>query len=407
MKLNTHSWSHNDKAVNLLNLFKYLNYKELENTAKYVVFEKQSKYYVVVKTEKGYVYYKTDRPKEKLKGTDIIKTFVSSIETKSNSSIWSKIDSKYKEYLDSGEDLQQSKNLEIVPTGFNHFLEMNLPVESPEDSLYRDIMNDPQLEDRIYQDTEGKILFPLYNNDKSVCGYLTDHGKSVTAYKHTRLDEGIWFNKIPKKIEQILVFKDPKEAIAFYSNFKLDNTLYVACSNINYTTTKMLFDIKKASKSKEFIVSFTGTKKINGYLQDLNFVSFLREDDFNISIRGDHMYLVFKKPEEKIFAKFYRKVVEFNESISKEYIRFNQITNQPLVQKNSIIPKRLEDGNIVCIVPLEVNAIKFITWAYFKFFLAKEMGILKPKENNWYAQYQKLTSNNEKVDTYEEFRLAM
>ncbi len=407
MKFNKHSWSHSDGVVNLLNLFKYLNFKEIETTQQYVVYSKQSNYYVVIKTSEGYTYYKTERPKEKLKGTDIIKTFVSSIETKSNNSIWSKIDTKYKEYLDSGDDTQAHVDLDIVDQNFNHFLGLKHPLETHDMSIYKEVQNDPQMSNRIFQDKNGNIIFPIYNNDKDICGYLIDEGNQIKPYDHTKLDQGIWFNNIPKKIEQIFVFKNPKEAIAFYLNFKLENTLFVSCSTVNYVTTRMLFDIKKVSKAKQFIVSFTGAKKINGYIYDLNFISFLREDDFNVTIRGDHMHLVFKKPEEKAFVKFYKKILEFNETISKEYVKFNEITNQPVVQKNSIVPKRQENGNIVCIVPLEVNAIKFIAWAYFKFFLSKEIDILKPRENNWFSQYEKMVSNQSKSETYDVFRLAM
>ncbi|SEC68294.1 hypothetical protein SAMN04489761_3492, partial [Tenacibaculum sp. MAR_2009_124] len=42
--------------------------------------------------------------------------------------------------------------------------------------------------------------------------------------------------------------------------------------------------IKEIAKAKKLIISFTGSKDIDGYLRDLQFISFLTQDNFNVSI---------------------------------------------------------------------------------------------------------------------------
>ncbi|WP_218134062.1 hypothetical protein, partial [Tenacibaculum sp. MAR_2009_124] len=64
----------------------------------------------------------------------------------------------------------------------------------------------------------------------------------------------------------------------------MDDSLYLAIPDINYETTKILMKIKEIAKAKKLIISFTGSKDIDGYLRDLQFISFLTQDNFNVSI---------------------------------------------------------------------------------------------------------------------------
>jgi len=48
-----------------------------------------------------------------------------------------------------------------------------------------------------------------------------------------------------------------------------------------------------------------------------------------------------------------------------------------------------QDGNRLSVrVPIEVNAIKFFVWSYYKNYLKNSIDILKPKLNSWYLEYE-------------------
>ncbi|TBN14400.1 hypothetical protein [Hyunsoonleella pacifica] len=315
---------------------------------------------------------------------------VSRIEGKNNESLWDKIDEYYNKILNTEELLlkgSSNKNLVKVTPSFNHFLSYNIPLNSKQSDLYSKVYQTVAFDERIYQNASGEALFPLYNGNNEINGYFVDTTDGVKAYKESSFKNSLWFSNIPDDMEWLLIFNNPREAVAFHQKFDLDKALYIALGEINYETTKLLFQIKNLTKSKRLIVSFTGEKKIESYIRDLNFFSFMDSSNFSMQLYDGEIKVGFKIGEEKTFVRFYNSVRRYNEGLSKSFLKYNKIIDQHRINKYSITVS--QEGNRLSVrVPLEVNAIKFFVWSYYKNYLKNSIDILKPKLNSWFLEYE-------------------
>lgn len=412
MLININFWRQENQKVYLPGLMEDLGYILLENNAKYLVYKKQRYFYIVILTSDGYCFYKSHRPGEKLYALDIIEEFVSAKEGEKNENIWAKINGAYKELSSNNsfysENVMDKVALSIVDKSFNHFLEKIKPLTSHNENIYNDLSDHSIFKNRIFQNLEDKTIFPLFNIDNEIAGLLEDRNGVMIPREFTNIDFGIWYSNVPKKINSILVFSTAKEAIAFHKKFQLENVVYFSLGTINYNTTHLLFEIKKIAKVSKLIVSFTGNKKIEGYVKDLQFISYLQRDNFSIAVQDKEISIIFSLEEERRFFNFYNNIREFNAILAQEFERENRYTDQDRINRQSIRIHKTDD-KITVKLPVEVNAIKYMVWNYFKNYLNTSLDILKPKEENWEGEYYHYLTSNKNADenTYSEFRIAL
>lgn len=386
----SNSWLDKDHLINLPNLFKHFGFSMTNESEEYLVFKRKKQYCVLVFCEDKFLYYHVKSPKNKFSASNLVIEEVSRIEGKNNESLWDKIDEYYNKILNTEELLlkgSSNNNLVKVTPSFNHFLSYNIPLNSKQSDLYSKVYQTAAFDERIYQNASGEALFPLYNGNNEINGYFVDTKDEVKAYKESSFKNSLWFSNIPDDMEWLLIFNNPREAVAFHQKFDLDKALYIALGEINYETTKLLFQIKNLTKSKRLIVSFTGGKKIESYIRDLNFFSFMDSSNFSMQLYDGEIKVGFKIGEEKTFVRFYNSVRRYNEGLAKSFLKYNKIIDQHRINKYSITVS--QEGNRLSVrVPLEVNAIKFFVWSYYKNYLKNSIDILKPKLNSWFLEYE-------------------
>ena len=386
----SNSWLDKDHLINLPKLFEHFGFSRTGESKKFLVFTRKKQNCIVVFCEDRFLYYHVKSPKNKFSASNLVIEEVSRIEGKNNESLWDKIDEYYSKILNT-EDLQikndTENNLVKVTSSFNHFLSYNIPFNSTQSDLYAKVYQTEAFEERIYQNDLGETLFPLFNGNNEINGYLVDTTQGVIAYKESSFKNSLWFSNIPDDMEWLLIFNNPREAISFHQKFNLEKAVYIALGEINYETTKLLFQIKNLTKSKRLIVSFTGLRKIESYIRDLNFFSFMDNSNFSMQLYDGEIKVGFKIGEEKTFVRFYNSVRRFNEGLAKSFLKYNKIIDQHRINKYSINVSQ-EGSKLNVRVPLEVNAIKFFVWSYYKNYLKNSIDILKPKLNSWYLEYE-------------------
>ncbi|WP_133067266.1 hypothetical protein [Flagellimonas pacifica] len=367
--------------------------------------------YVVVYTEQGYRYYKVQRPQEKLKASDLVREHVSRVEGSHNESIWDRVNAYYEDILKSKDMVLQGPPdpvLEKVDADFNHF---HLYIEQGNaiaDNFYSDILGSEKFGTRIGSSKANEVLFPLQNLQNEVCGYFVDTKTGVGDYGESAIGNSLWYSNIPESIDWLIVFKDPREAIAFDKKFRLKNVVYLALGEINYDTTRILFQIQRLTKLKKIVLTFTGSKKIEGYLRDLHFISLMDDSNFLLTLNERDLSVRFDIGEEKSFLRFFNSTKKFNQGLAKSFLNYNKVINQNLINQNSILVSK-EDDNIKVRVPLEVNAIKYFVWSYFKNYLSKSLDILKPTYANWNSEWeatQSIQLKGKEVQP-EDYRIAL
>ncbi len=409
MKIDSHYWSDTDQTVLLMNLFEYLHFTLEEETTQYLRYSKERKHYIVIHTDSGYYYYSCAHPEEKLRASDSIASFCSGIVTRDDSSIWERITRKYEEYLASGLDTTPKHILAKVAYDFNHFEIIPTTMQGVGlMSLYQEALTIPALANTMAMDSEGHLLFPLYNDENVLCGYLCDTPMGVEPYTYSNHISGIWYTGIPKKTDQLILFSTPQEALAFYVQYQPQNTICMACTSINYTTNTIVTKFKKVTKAKKVWFSFTGNTPIQGYMMDLQQIAQMNALDFMLNSTDQYLRVVLRTPDTVVFSKFYRKVQAFNESIVTYYKKYNKTKSvyQDLVNKYSISIKQTEVGDIYCRVPIEASAIKFMICNYQKHFLPNTIGVLKPQEVNWYRDFTKNGKKKSTID-YKTLKIAV
>lgn len=405
------NWLSEDQRIHLPMLFEYLGFQLVQRQKTYYSYSGGGTQYIVIYTEKGYMYYTIERPEEKLSASDLITGHVSKTEGMNKEMLWDKVDTCYQEVLRTDDLLitGDSKNIiEKVAKEFNHFLGYRLPLAKSGDGLYTDSEEMAPFSGRIFQNETGDILFPLFNIQNEVCGYFADMDDGVLPFKESAIKHSLWYSNIPKKIDGLFLFKDPKEALAFHRKFQLKNVVYLALGTINAQTTKILFQIQRLTKVDKLFLSFTGDKKLEGYLRDLHFISFVEDSDFKLSLTDRDMVLDFPMGNEKAFSRFYGHTRRFNTELAQSFLKYNKIIDQNRLNRYSIMVSK--DGEQIKVrLPLETNAIKLLVWSYYKNYLDKTIEILKPTSHNWYSEWETTEGQPQKgkEGQWKDYRIAM
>jgi len=405
------NWLTEDHNIHLPNLMEHWGYKCVTKDRTHLIYKGAGSYFVIIHTADGFLYYKVQRPQEKLSASNLIIEHVSKIEGVDKELVWGKVDRYYSEVLETKDLMMDSSSyegLEKVATEFNHFLSYSSPFRDNPEELYTDVATSTPFAGRVFEGNDDQPLFPLFNIQNEVCGYFTDTTKTVLPYEESAIKHSLWYSNIPKSIEGLFLFKDPKEALAFHTKFQLKNVVYLALGDINAQTTDILFQIQRLTKVDKLHLSFTGDKKIEGYLRDLHFISYIQGFDFKLSLTDRDMLLRFPVGEEKSFSKFYDHTKRFNQELAKSFLKYNKIIDQNMVNKYSVLVSK--DGeNIKVRLPLETNAIKLVVWSYYKNYLNKTIEILKPTTDNWYSEWA--TTKNQikkgKEVHLKEYRIAL
>jgi hypothetical protein len=405
------NWLIEDHLIHLPNLFEHLGYRVVQSENTHLILKNGGEHYVIINTEKGYFYYKVQRPQEKLSASDLITEYVSKVEGIGKELIWDKVDGLYNQVLETKTLLianSPDDTLKIVPKDFNHFLSYRSPLEDTSKDLYHGVESFIPFSGRVFQNQEGGPLFPLFNLQNEVCGYFLDTDKEVVPYKESAIKHSLWYSNIPKRIEGLFLFKDPKEALAFHRKFQLKNVVYMALGAINSQTTDILFQIQRLTKVDKLFLSFTGNKKIEGYLRDLHFISYTKDSDFNLTLTDRDMLLRFPMGKEKSFSRFYDHTRRFNQDLAQSFLNFNKIIDQNRLNKYSILVSK-DNEDIKVRLPIESNAIKLLVWSYYKNYLNKTIDILKPKSDNWYTEWENTQNqvNERKEVQLKEYRIAL
>ncbi|MBC7000347.1 hypothetical protein [Cytophaga sp. FL35] len=404
-------WLTEDHRIDLPKLFTHLGFKLFQKEATHYIFKGGGSYYVVLYSDKAYLYYTIERPEEKLSASDLITAYVSKTEGENKEMLWDKVDAFYNEVIRT-EDLlisDTTKNtMETVGKDFNHFIDYGLPLNQNADWPYASSEDLGPFEGRIVQDKEGKVLFPLFNIQNEVCGYFADTDKGVLPFRESAITHSLWYSNIPKKIDGLFLFKDPKEALAFHRKFSLNNVVYLALGAINTQTTRILFQIQRLTKVDKLFLSFTGNKKLEGYLRDLHFISYVEDSDFKLSLTDRDMALHFPMGNEKSFSKFYNHTRQFNAELAQSFMKYNKIIDQSRLNRYSIMVSK--DGEQIKVrLPLEANAIRLLVWSYYKNYLDKAIEILKPTSHNWYSEWESTEGQQQKgkEGQWKDYRIAM
>jgi len=405
------NWLTEDTRIHLPTLFAHLGFRLDSEERTHQVYTGLGTTYVVFYTEKGFLYYTVQRPQEKLSASDLIIQHVSKTEGKDKELLWDKVHSYYEEVLTTKPLLIASQSvvdMATVPNDFNHFLNDASALDKSGNGLYADIEDSAPFSGRILQNKSGEVLFPLFNIQNEVCGYFGDTDKGVLPSKNSAIKHSLWYSNIPKSIDGLFLFKDPKEALAFHHTFQLQHIVYLALGDINAQTTKILFQIQRLTKVDKIYLSFTGDKKIEGYLRDLHFLSLAEDSGFKLNLTDRDILLQFPIGNEKSFSKFYDHTRRFNKDLLESFLKYNKIVDQNLLNKYSIMVSK--DGEDIKVrLPLETDAIKLLVWSYYKNYLNKKIEILKPTTHNWYSEWELTKGQTKKGKEVhlKEFRIAI
>lgn len=412
--LNT--WLNKDDTIDLPKLFVHFGYEKVSEEDTHILFKRKNSYRVTIHTDNGFLYYHIENPEKKHPASSLIIEEISKIEGKKNESLWDKVNDYYNKVIGS-KDLtlgdSDYKNTVKVPLDFNHFLSYNIPLKTHQSGLYSNAPQSDSFQNRIFENANGEPIFPLFNLQNEVTGYFVDSENGVKKFKESDTKNSLWYSNIPNSIEWLILFNNPKEALAFHSKFHLENAVYIALGEINYETTDILFKIQKDAKVKKIVLSFSGDKKIEGYLRDLNFMSFMDVSNFNLKLRDNEIKIGIKKgkknsDDEKSFIRFYNATKSFNQGLAKSFLKYNKVLDQNRLNRHFIMVEPENDSYVIR-VPLEVNAIKYFVLSYYKNYLNKSIEILKPKQNNWFMEWevsQSLTLNG-KEELLENYKIAL
>jgi hypothetical protein len=352
-----------------------------------------------------------ENPQNKLSASNLIIEEVSRIEGGKNETLWDRVDQKYGEVLGHTElVLEPSKypDRAKVPMDFNHFLSHRVPFKTDPNGLYSNLTGTAPFKDRIFESASGEPLFPLFNLQNEICGYFMDGGEGVQKYGESDTKGSLWYSNVPETMEWLIVLKDPREAIAFHKKFGLGNAVYMALGEINHETTRILFQIQKSAKIKKIVLSFTGNKKIEGYLRDLGFISFIDAASFNFKLGEGDLKVTFQMGDEKSFLRLYNSIKSFNQGLAKSFLKYNRNMDQFRINRHSIMIAK-EGESITVRIPMEVDAIKYFVWSYYKNYLNRSIDILKPKQPNWYLEWesdQRIALKGKEVQM-EDYRIAL
>jgi hypothetical protein len=135
------------------------------------------------------------------------------------------------------------------------------------------------------------------------------------------------------------------------------------------------------------VLSFTGSSKIEGYIQDLMLISFINDSRFLVRVDKDHLTVKFDPEGQKPLAKLHNEILKYNGGLMKEYLKFNKITDQSLLDRKSIVLNQEKEW-VACRIPYEVNALRYFLWSYYRYYMHKIIEIVKPTNANWTIEYE-------------------
>lgn len=394
-------WRTWDDKLDINAVMDYFGYPMTKNEVNHKIYQMGKDYAVVFHTGSGQLYYMCSRPEKKLRVFDLVLTGCSKTEKDSSKGLWNKVDECYS-YLNSKNEFQLA-NLtlskgEIVNDSFNHFEEFAKTLQSS--SLLEDENLKVCFEDRLFEDKEGLLYFPFYNLSNNLTGYVQQKDSKTFPVAESDTSMSIWFSQVPKKIQQLIVFNNPLEAISFQQKFKLSNAVYLAIKNINYETSKILVQIYKQTKVTKMMLSFTGNSKIEGYIDDLMLISCINDGKFFIKLEKDHLMIRFDPESEKSISQLHKEIQKYNQALTKEYLKFNKVVDHTLVnQKSMVLSKHKE--MVACKLPIEINSLRYFLWSYYRNYLGKMIDIIKPQTQNWQHEYNQSTSaSQQEISAY-------
>lgn len=385
-------WRASDDKLDINAVMDYFGYPMIKNEVKHKIYRMGKDHAVVFHTGNRQLYYMCSRPEKKQRVFDLILTGCSKTEKDSSKGLWNKVDACYS-YLNSKKEFQLANvapnKEEIVDESFNHFKEFAKTLKSS--TLLEDDNLKACFEERLFQDDKGLLYFPFYNLSNNLTGLVQQKDSKTFPVAESDTSMSIWFSKVPKKIQQLIVFNNPLEAIYFQQKFKLSNAVYLAIKNINYETSKILVQIYKQTKVAKMMLSFTGNSKIEGYIDDLMLISCINDGKFFIKIEKDHLMIQFDPESEKAISQLHKEIQKYNQALAKEYLKFNKVVDHTLVnQKSMVLSKHKE--MVACKLPIEINALRYFLWSYYRNYLGKMIDIIKPQTQNWQYEYNQSTN---------------
>lgn len=399
-------WRKFDDTLDLVFLMEHFGIDEKRKTSKFISYGTHSSSYILISTDLGYRYYRPSAPEKKLTSFDFILERISRNETNTKLGLWSRLDEFYT-FIAKKPDFflnDTSKHtLETVELNYNHFNDFDTefsltehPVQSTELQIF---------ENRIFENPKGQIYFPYRNLANNLTGYVTEQEGKLSLLAESDISESVWFSEVPKTIKNLVVMKNPMEAMAFQKRFQLEDVIFLALSDINYSSSKILLQILKRTKLKKMVLSFTGSSKIEGYIQDLMLISFINDSRFLVRVDKDHLTVKFRPEGQKPLAKLHNEILKYNGGLLKEYLKFNKITDQSLLDRKSIVLNQEKEW-VACRIPYEVNALRYFLWSYYRNYMHKIIEIVKPKNTNWTLEYEE-NGTYKGVDKLKAFKMAV
>ncbi|TLP81831.1 hypothetical protein [Maribacter sp. ACAM166] len=378
-------WRKFDETLNLIFLMEHFGMEEQRKTNTYRTY---SNGYIVIGTDLGHRYYRTSAPEKKLTPFDFILERISRNETNNTSGLWSRLDDFYT-YIEKKPDFflsDTSKNtLETVALDYNHFNDFETEFSLTKHPIQS--VGLQMFENRVFENSKGQLYFPYRNLANNLTGYVTENEGKLSLLAESAISESVWFSEVPKTIKNLVVLRTPMEALAFQKRFQLEDVIFLALSDINYSSSKILIQILKRTKLKKMVLSFTGSSKIEGYIQDLMLISFINDSRFLVRVDKDHLSVKFNPEGQKPLVKLHNEILKYNGGLMKEYLKFNKITDQSLLDRKSIVLNQEKEW-VACRIPYEVNALRYFLWSYYRNYMHKIIEIVKPKNANWTLEYE-------------------
>ncbi len=396
--MNNNKWKTRDELIDMHALMQYFGVEGKHDGEGFSIYTSNREQYVVFRTEKGYRYYRPSKPEIKYGAFDFIHERLSRTEKTVNSSIWEKLEAFYDGLEDNGL-LSKGPKEKCRENMFNHFRgygeRFSIQVKEEGETFGG----------RIYEDANGTRYFPLYNLTNTLTGYWKEEKDGTVLIGESNATDSIWFSNVPQTIDNLMVFSNPMEAIEFHRRFQLKNVVYISLGKINYSTSRIMMELHKKSKVSKVGLSFTGSTKIAGYVDDLMMLSFLNDTKFLVRTEDNGLRVQFDPEKEQVFAKLFKEIKKYNDSLMKGYMAYNALLDQMTVNKKKIVIGRHKDMMVVKI-PFDVVAIRYFLWSYYRNYMGKVVEILKPKTNNWKNEF-KTYGAYEGKQLKEEHRIAV
>ena len=382
-------WRKWDDLLDLNALFKYSGFEPSRKESGFHSYKMGKDHAMVIQTEEGQRYYKASRPEHKLAAFDLVLEQLSKTEGSTKLGLWSKIDAFYTKLEEKGLFLLEQEKSDVLETKkktYNHFEGMT----ATHSLLPYEVVNDDegQFAGKVFADTKGRLVFPFYNLANTLTGYVVADGNGHSLLGESDISASVWFSNVPKSIEHLVVLRSPMEALAFHGRFQLRNAVYLAFLDINYDTAKILVRIHKTTKLSKMALSLTGRSKIEGYIHDLMLMSFLNDSKFLVRVGKDHLGIRFAPETDKALTNLFKEIKKFNNSLAQEYLGFNKMPDQSLLNQHSIVLTREKDM-ILCRLPFDVNALRYFLWSYYRNYMSKTIEIIKPVDVNWAKELER------------------